>query len=85
MSAWGVSARGYLPRRVSVWGEEGVCPRRVSTQGGICTGGVCAQGVSDQGVSALGGMPRGGVWSVNRMTDRCKTLPCHNYVADGNK
>ena len=51
--------------------------------GGCCLpGGVCLEGVCP------GGMP-GGVCQthppVNRMTERCKTEPCRNYVADGNK
>ena len=79
---------GCLPR--------GVCPG-VSAQGGCLPGGrrVSAQGVSSQGVSAQGGvwpggvcpggLPRGvsGLWT--EWQTGVKTLPCHNYVADGNK
>ena len=40
-----------------------------------------------EGVSAQGGVcPReyGRLPPVNRVTDRCKTLPCRNFVAYGN-
>ena len=66
------------PAEAICWGgvclEGGVCPGRVSAPGGE----VSAQGeVSAWGVSAR---PP----PVSRITDRCKTLPCRNYVADGN-
>ena len=58
-----------------------------------CSGrlrGVCLGRCLPRGVSAWGCLPRGvcpgGVWQttapVNRITDRCKTLPCRNYVVD---
>ena len=63
---------------VSAWGG-GVCPGRgcllgegVSARGG----GVCPE------VSAQGRLCPGGCLP-DRMTDRCKTLPCRNYVASG--
>ena len=70
--------RGCLP--------GGVYPG-VSAQGGVCLGGggCLARGCLPKEVSAQGCVYPGGVWPVNRMTDRCKTLPCHSYVADGNK
>ena len=65
--------------------KGGVYLGGVSAQRGVCLeGGVCPGG-SAQGMAA-----HRGVWQtppppVNRMTDRCKTLPCSNYVADGKK
>ena len=63
----------------------------VRCSGRLLGGGVSAQGVCDQGVcvcpGALSASP-GGTSArspppMNRITDRCKTLPCLNYVADG--
>ena len=51
----------------------------VSAQGAVCPGEVSVQGVSAQGGNLPDPSP------VDRMTDRCKTLPCRNYVAEGNK
>ena len=80
-------------------GEGGVSVGRggVFAQGGDCPGGpgrVSAQGLSAWMVSAQGGvclgvcLPRGvsarPPTPVKRITDKCKTLPCRNYVADGN-
>ena len=48
----------------------------VSEGGGVSPGGVCP---------GWGVCPRECLadTSVNRMTESCNTLPCHNYVADG--
>ena len=88
--AGGVCLRGCLPRgvsaqRVSAWG---------CLPGGVCLGGVC-QGVSAWEVSAQGGVCLGvSAGGVSRHPSPCewndwqtgvKTLPCRNYVADGNK
>ena len=73
----GCLPRGCLHRGVSVW--VGVSAQ-VSARGAGCL----LWGVSSQG---RGCMPRGDVSQdplVNRITDRCKTLPCRNYVAGGN-
>ena len=76
------------------WGE-GVCPGGCLLRRGVCLGDVSAWGmclprmclpdgmgwgVSVQGVSGRHTPP-----PVDRMTDTCKTLPCRNYAADGNK
>ena len=76
-----------------------VYPRMHWAEGGCVYPRMHWAGVSPQGwclprgVSAKGGCLPGGYIPacigadtppVNRMTDRCKTLPCRNYVADGN-
>ena len=65
--------------------------------GGCLPGGCLPGGCLPRGVSVQGGLPRrvcpGGLSQhalrqttpLDRMTDRCKTLPCRNFVADGNK
>ena len=72
------------------------CAGGVYSQGGcLARRGVSAQGVSTQeGVICPGGgsLPRRGVSAegclplppVNRMTDRCKALPCHNFIVGSN-
>ena len=71
---------------------QGVSAQGMSAQDGVSEGGdVSPGGVLPRGVSAQEGcLPKRGVCpgcladtSVNRMTDSCNTLPCHNYVADG--
>ena len=57
---------------------EGVSARG----GGVCSGRGCLLGGVCPEVSAQGGLCPGGCLP-DRMTDRCKTLPCRNYVAGG--
>ena len=59
----------------------------MSTRGGGCLprGGLCLPGVCvclPRGACLPGGCLAD--TPVDRMTDRCKTLPCRNYVVDGN-
>ena len=71
----GVSAGvgGCLPGGVF----PGDVAQGVSAQG---VGGVCPE----WGVSAQGGCLAGGVCEQNDWQTDVKTLPCHNFVADGN-
>ena len=73
---WGVCvAGGHVWQGASVVGEHmhgrGMC----AWQGGMYGGGAHAW----QGGACVAACP-----SMNRMTDRCKTLPCRNLVAGGN-
>ena len=58
-------------------GGAGVC------WGGVCLWGYLLIGCLPMGLSAQGLSVRAP--PMDRMTDPCKTLPCRNYVADGNK
>ena len=71
LSAWGCLLRGFSAR-------GGCLPREV------CPGGMSAWGLSTQGVSAQGEclLHTPPLWTESQMP--MKTLPCNNYVADGN-
>ena len=58
--------------------SEGSAQEGVSAQGGVCLGGVSAQGSVYPSMHWGRNPP-----PMNRMTG-VKTLPCRNYVADGN-
>ena len=75
---------GCLPRGGL---SEGVC------LGGVCPGGCLPRECLPRGMcvcKGVGGVAdtlpqtRGRHPPVDRMTDRCKTLPCRNFVAGGN-
>ena len=92
VSAWGLLVGGVYP--------GGICLRVVPAQGGLPVGICLGEGMSARGYLPGRCLPRGvsacglcipactgeytSLHPVNRMTDRCKTLPCRNYVADGN-
>ena len=66
------------------WAAGCVCVYpRMHCAGGCLPGGICPGEVSALGVYPSMHWDRH-LLPVNRMTDRCKTLPCRNYVADGN-
>ena len=73
---WRKLGWGCLPGCVCPGGVSG---QGVCTQGGVCPGGVCLAGVSAGGV-CLGGPTH--LWTESQTP--VKTLPCRNYVADGN-
>ena len=85
----GVSVGGCFPRgvfawSVSAWGR-GCLPREVSVKGSVWPGGICLRGVFPAGCLPRGVSTQGGVcpgWDVCQTV--VKTLPCRNYVADGN-
>ena len=68
-------------RLLGVSTRGSVCPRGVSAWG-VSAGG-CLPGVSAQGVSAQRGFCQTPPCEQNHR-QVLKTLPCHNYVADGN-
>ena len=69
---------------------EGVSAKKgvgVSGQRGIYQGGVCPGGYLPRGVCPGGCLPRGCLVDTPLWTEwqtPVKTLPCRNYVADGN-
>ena len=76
----------------------GGCLPRGGLSEGVCLGGVCPGGCLPRECLPRGMCVCKGVWGVadtlpqtrgrhppvDRMTDRCKTLPCRNFVAGGN-
>ena len=71
-----VGGRRVFAQGVSAQGMSArvcVCQQSICLLGGVCLRGVCLPG----GVTDT-------IAPVDKMTDTCKTLPCRNYVGDGN-